>query len=120
MNTISAVSNRMPPVAVEYTARGRRVRRVFADAYAARRFYVQQARAGRSPAVCKPLAEETTMAKQPQDAAKAMQDYAEKYAKAQALRTEATRAARAAERAAQKADEAEQLAEAAKMMAIEK
>lgn len=48
-----AITNRMPPVAVEYTSRGRRVCKTFADAYEARRFYGAKLRAGRDPAVRK-------------------------------------------------------------------
>jgi hypothetical protein len=42
------------PVIVEYTARGRRVRRLFPDAHQARRFYRQKMKAGAAPRVLAP------------------------------------------------------------------
>jgi hypothetical protein len=48
-----AISNRLPPVAVEYDARGKRVTRQFANAFEARRFYAAKARAGKNPKVKK-------------------------------------------------------------------
>lgn len=44
------------PVAVEFTDNtGKRVRRVFTDAYQARCFYALQDKAGRNPKVCRVL-----------------------------------------------------------------
>jgi len=44
------------PVVVEFTdGKGQRVQRHFEDAYAARRFYGQQLKAGHNPKVCKPV-----------------------------------------------------------------
>lgn len=45
------ISNRQPPVAVEYDGRAGRERREFADPFVARRFYAAKLRAGRAPAV---------------------------------------------------------------------
>ena len=45
------ISTRLPSVAVEYDSRGQRVRKLFADAFAARRFYTQKAREGKNPQV---------------------------------------------------------------------
>jgi hypothetical protein len=54
------ISDRMPPVAVEYDAPGGRAAKHFDDPYAARQFYVQLDKAGRRPAVINPNhAEET-------------------------------------------------------------
>src|SRR3712207_2098053 len=39
------------PVTVEYTSRGKRVRRTFPDAHAAKRFYAAKHRAGKDPKV---------------------------------------------------------------------
>lgn len=51
---MSSISGRMPPVAVEYDgAKGQRVTKQFADAYAARRFYAAKHRAGKNPRVRK-------------------------------------------------------------------
>lgn len=41
------------PVGVEYDAKGKRVTKVFADAYAARRFYGAKLKAGANPKVVK-------------------------------------------------------------------
>jgi hypothetical protein len=49
-----AISDRMPPVAVEFDRAGRRVTKPFDDPYAARQFYVQLDKAGRRPAVINP------------------------------------------------------------------
>lgn len=48
-----AISNRMPPVAVEYDARDKRATKQFTDAYAARRFFVAKAKQGKNPKVKK-------------------------------------------------------------------
>lgn len=45
------ISNRTPPVAVEYDARGKRATKQFTDCYAARRFYVAKLKAGKNPKV---------------------------------------------------------------------
>ena len=37
---MTAISNRTPPVTVEYDYRGQRVQKTFDDAFAAKRFYV--------------------------------------------------------------------------------
>ena len=47
------ISNRQPPVAVEYDCRGKRETKTFTDAYAARRFYVAKLNAGKNPTVKK-------------------------------------------------------------------
>lgn len=47
------ISNRLPPVRVEYDRGGKRVARTFTDAYAARRFYAAKQKAGRNPTVKK-------------------------------------------------------------------
>ena len=62
-----AITDRSPPIAVVYDCRGGRVIKRFADAYAARRFYVAQLKAGRRPAVVNPNKENqmTTKAKKP-------------------------------------------------------
>lgn len=41
-------------IAVEYDLRGRRARKEFDDAYAARRFFSQKMKAGRNPSVKSP------------------------------------------------------------------
>ena len=41
------------PVAVEYDCRGRRVTKVFASAYAARRFWIAKDKAGKNPQIKK-------------------------------------------------------------------
>ena len=41
------------PVAIEYDARGKRVRKLFTDHYQARRFYAAKDKAGRNPKVKK-------------------------------------------------------------------
>jgi hypothetical protein len=41
------------PVAIEYDSRNRRVRKVFTDAYAARRFYCLKDKQGKRPRVRK-------------------------------------------------------------------
>lgn len=45
------VNTPKPRVAVEYTSRGRRVEKVFDDAFEARRFYCAKSKAGACPAV---------------------------------------------------------------------
>lgn len=50
----TAISGRSPAVQVEYDSRGQRVRKLFTDPYAARRFYVGKLKAGKNPAVKKP------------------------------------------------------------------
>jgi hypothetical protein len=48
------ISTRQPEVVVEYTAKdGSRMTKVFKDAYAARRFFVQKDKEGASPVVRK-------------------------------------------------------------------
>lgn len=48
----SRLLNPLPTaVVVEYDARGGRVRKTFADYFAARRFYLAKAKAGANPAV---------------------------------------------------------------------
>lgn len=49
----TSIFNRPVAVAVEYASRGKRVRKTFADAYEARRFYGAKLRAGKDPAVKK-------------------------------------------------------------------
>jgi hypothetical protein len=44
----------VPAVIVEYDSRGKRVRKLFADPYEARRFYVAKDKAGRRPKVVRP------------------------------------------------------------------
>jgi hypothetical protein len=39
------------PVAIEYTARGKRTTKVFVDHYAARRFYASKMKQGKHPKV---------------------------------------------------------------------
>jgi hypothetical protein len=56
---MQAISGRMPPLAVEYDARGGRAAKRFDDPYAARRFYARLTKAGRRPAVKNPNAKET-------------------------------------------------------------
>jgi len=53
MNTHATRPSGIVPVTVEYTARGRRVTKTFADAYAARRFYAAKFKAGANPRVVK-------------------------------------------------------------------
>src|SRR5690349_20257714 len=48
-----AISNRLPPVRVEYDRNGSRVSKQFANAFEARRFYVAKAKQGRNPTVKK-------------------------------------------------------------------
>ena len=40
-------------VAIEYDARGKRVRKLFTDPYAARRFWILKDKQGKRPRVCK-------------------------------------------------------------------
>ncbi len=54
------ISTRQPQVIVEYTTKnGKRVERLFTDAYAARRFYTAQDKAGTNPAVKKTTDQQT-------------------------------------------------------------
>jgi hypothetical protein len=47
------ISNRLPPVAVEYDGPKGRETKVFADPFKARRFYARMLREGRNPKVKK-------------------------------------------------------------------
>ena len=58
---MTAISNRQPPVDIEYEKYGKRVRKSFANAHAGRAFYQLKLKAGKNPKVCMPV--ETTMAK---------------------------------------------------------
>jgi hypothetical protein len=51
MNHPSASFRPACSVTVEYTARGRRVRKTFADIWQARRFYAEKHRAGADPRI---------------------------------------------------------------------
>jgi hypothetical protein len=42
---------RMPPVAVEYDKCGKRVKKIFADPYEAKSFYIQKVKRFRNPKV---------------------------------------------------------------------
>ena len=46
---MSSISGRLPSVTIEYDSRGKRVSKAFADAYAARRFYITKSREGKNP-----------------------------------------------------------------------
>lgn len=48
---MSAISNRQPPVRVEYDSRGKRVTKEFADANEAKKFYAAKEKAGKHPKV---------------------------------------------------------------------
>jgi hypothetical protein len=47
------ISNRLPPVAVEYDSKGQRVTKQFTNAFEARRFYAAKLKAGKRPIVKK-------------------------------------------------------------------
>jgi hypothetical protein len=49
--TINQASRRISSVVVEYDSRGRRVARTFTDPFAARRFYTDKHRQGKSPKI---------------------------------------------------------------------
>lgn len=48
---MSSISGRLPSVTIEYESSGQRVRKVFTDAHASRRFYVAKTREGKDPHV---------------------------------------------------------------------
>ena len=48
-----SISNRMPPVVVEYDCRGERKSKRFSDPYEARRFYAAKFKANKNPMVKK-------------------------------------------------------------------
>lgn len=50
------MNRQLSPVLVEYDCRGQRVRRYFADAVVAKRFYCAKAKAGKRPRVLAPSA----------------------------------------------------------------
>ena len=50
---MAAISNRFPPVSVEYDCRGKRVTKTFSDPYVARRFFIEKDKAGKHPVVRK-------------------------------------------------------------------
>lgn len=52
--TMGAISGRTPAVVIEYTSYGKRVRKLFEDAFEARRFYAYKFRAGAEPKVLNP------------------------------------------------------------------
>jgi len=52
-NDMAAISNRFPPVSVEYDCRGKRVTKTFSDPYVARRFFIEKDKAGKHPVVRK-------------------------------------------------------------------
>jgi hypothetical protein len=51
---MTAISNRQPPVDIEYDCRGDRKRKSFANGYAGRAFYQLKLKAGKNPKVRKP------------------------------------------------------------------
>lgn len=55
-----AISGRMPPVAVEYDANGKRATKNFEDPMEAKAFYVAKHKAGKNPMVIGELAEQVT------------------------------------------------------------
>lgn len=59
-----AISGRMPPVAVEYDANGKRETKDFDDALKAKSFYVGKHKAGKNPTVKGELAEQVTVSEQ--------------------------------------------------------
>lgn len=58
-----AISARSPAVDIEYDCRGTRIRKHFADAHSAKRFFTTKFKLGRNPSVVNPAKKETTMAK---------------------------------------------------------
>lgn len=48
---MAAISNRMPPVTVEYDCRGRRARKTFDDSYEAKKWYCTKHKSGHNPHV---------------------------------------------------------------------
>ena len=50
---MTAISNRMPGVNIEYDCRGKRVEKHFDDAYEARRFFAEKLKLGKNPKVKK-------------------------------------------------------------------
>jgi hypothetical protein len=50
---MSSISNRLPPVIVQYDVRNGRRSKSFKDAYAARRFYIIKIKAGKNPTLKK-------------------------------------------------------------------
>lgn len=51
---MTAISNRQPPVDVEYDCRGKRKRKSFPNAHAGRAFYSMKLKQGKRPKICKP------------------------------------------------------------------
>jgi hypothetical protein len=60
---MSAISNRLPPIDVEYDAAGVRRVKHFEDAYEARRFFMAKDKEGKNPAVRRPQREDSEMTK---------------------------------------------------------
>ena len=71
---MTAISDRIPEVSVEYDIPGGRRLRHFEDAYEARRFYMAKDKEGKNPAVRKPQFEENDMAKKEQKPGKSQTD----------------------------------------------
>lgn len=48
---MSAISDRMPALVIDYDCRGKRISKEFQDAYLARRFYARKLKDGRNPKI---------------------------------------------------------------------